>query len=137
MMDTMGTRIRAARTAQNYSIQQLYELTGIPENNLIAFEEDRYVPPISMLLKLQKPLKCTIEWLLGGEKPMISCPESTSKCDEAPFSQIESDLVAMFRLLDEHDRSCAFDIITMLYERTTGKRGSSYSTYVDSSKDVN
>ena len=45
------------------------------------------------------------------------------------LSEWESDLVAMVRRLDEHDRENVFDIVTMLYEKTIGKKVSVASTY--------
>ena len=44
---------------------------------------------------------------------------------------MESDVIAMLRLLNEHDRKNAVDFITMLYEQTTGEKGSVYSTYIE------
>lgn len=130
-MDTLGLRLKAARERQGYSVQQLSQLTGIAADNLTAFEEDRYAPPLSMLFALQKPLKCTVEWLLSGEEPEISPIESTSACNGIPLSQVEHDLIAMFRLLGEHDRENAFDLVSLLYRKATGKCASDYLRHID------
>lgn len=132
-MDTIGKRLRAAREAQGYTVQQLHELTRLPEDQIIGFEADQWFPNISALVALQKPLKCSIEWLLTGIEPEINPLYSSPSCDGVPLSPAEADLVAMFRLLNEHDRGCAFDIVTMLYEQATGNRVSAYSSYGGSS----
>ena len=59
----------------------------------------------------------------------ISSGELT--CDDVPLTQMESDVIAMLRLLNPHDRKNAVDFITMLYEQATGKKGSIYSTYIE------
>ena len=121
-MDTIGKRLRAARKAQGYTVQQLHELTRLPEEEIDGFEEERYFPPISALIALQSPLKCSIEWLLLGKEPEKNPLYSSSASDELLLSRAEFDLVSMFRLLNEHDRRCVFDIITMLYEQTASPR---------------
>lgn len=128
-MDTVGKRLRAAREAQGYTVQQLHELSGINDEEISGFEEDRWFPPVSALIKLQGPLKCSIEWLLIGVSPTINPLYSPSGPDEIMLSRIEFDLISRFRGLNERDRQCAFDIITMLYEQGTGNQTSAYSTY--------
>ena len=132
-MDTVGKRLRAAREAQGYTIQQLHELTRLPEEQISDFEEDRYFPPISAFIALQGPLKCSIEWLLFGKEPAKNPLYSSSSSGELLLSRAEFDLISMFRLLNEHDRRCAFDIVTMLYEQAAGNRASPYSSYGGSS----
>ena len=132
-MDTVGKRLRAAREAQGYTIQQLHELTRLPEEQISGFEEDRYFPNISALGALQKPLKSSIEWLLTGIEPEINPLYSSPSYDGVRLSQVEADLIAMFRQLNNHDQGCAFDIVTMLYEQAAGNRVSPYSAHGGSS----
>jgi len=115
-----------------YTVQQLHELSGVAEGEINGFEEDRWFPPFSALIALQSPLKCSVEWLLTGETPTVNPLYSPPSCDGTPLSSVETDLIAMFQLLNEHDRGCAFDIISMLYEQTTGNQVSAYSAYADS-----
>ena len=128
-MDTVGKRLRAAREAQGYTVQQLHELSGVNDEEISGYEEDRWFPPVSALIKLQATLKCSIEWLLTGEAPTINPLYSPPGPDEIMLSRIEFDLISRFRVLNEHDRQCAFDIITMLYEQETGNQASAYSAY--------
>lgn len=128
-MDTVGKRLRAAREAQGYTIQQLHELSMVPEDHILEFEADRHFPNFSALAALQGPLKCSVEWLLIGKAPTMNPLYSSAACDGVPLSSLETDLVGMFRLLNEHDRKCAFDFIAMLYGQTAENRPSAYSSY--------
>ena len=57
-------------------------------------------------------------------------------CDGSPLSSLETDLVAMFRLLPEEEREDVFDIVHLKYKRHLGKKaGSIYWTYFDGSAD--
>lgn len=129
-MDTVGKRLRAAREAKGYTTRQLYELTKLPEEQIVGFETDQYYPNILALVALQMPLKCSIEWLLTGVNPLYS----SSICDGVLLTPVERNLVAMFRLLNQHDRCYAFDVVSMLYEQGAGTRESSYRALMDSTK---
>lgn len=133
-MDTVGKRLRAAREAKGYTTRQLYELTKLPEEQIVGFETDQYYPNILALVALQMPLKCSIEWLLTGVEPEINPLYSSSSCDGVLLTPVERNLVAMFRLLNEHDRRYAFDVVSMLYEQGAGTRESSYGALMDSTK---
>ena len=55
-------------------------------------------------------------------------------CDGNPLSSLETDLVAMFRLLSEEEREDVFDIVHLKYKRRIGKKAESiYWTYFDES----
>lgn len=128
-MDTVGKRLRAAREAQGYTIQRLHELSMVPEDHILEFEADRHFPNFSALAALREPLKCSVEWLLTGKVPPINPLYSSAACDGVPLSSLETDLVGMFRLLNEHDRKCAFDFVAMLYGQTAENHPSAYSSY--------
>ena len=137
-MDTIGTRIRAAREIKGLTVQQLSELTEVSANNISGFEDDRYTPSFSVLIPICRVLECSVDWLLTGSA--IGAPKAGHEpsCDDVPLSQLELDLVAMFRLLKEHDRKNAFDFVTLLYEQEEGKTDSAYSTYLnEDSKQTN
>lgn len=85
-MGTVGKRLRAAREAQGYTVQQLHELSGVTDEEISGFEEDRWFPPFSALIKLQDPLKCSIEWLLTGTVPINNPLYSPSGPDEILLS---------------------------------------------------
>ena len=49
------------------SLQKLSNLTGIPISSIRDYENDKYDPPISKVLKLSIALKCSIIWIATGE----------------------------------------------------------------------
>lgn len=130
-MDTIGSRIRAARKIKGLTMQQLHELTGLSTGNISDLENDRYAPSVSALIPIRRALKCSIDWLLSGEDLGAPKSEQALSCDGVELSQLEANLVAMFRLLKSSDRETTFDFVTMLYEKTTGEKGSVYLTYIE------
>ena len=57
-------------------------------------------------------------------------------CDGSPLSSLETDLVAMFRLLPSLEQEDIFDIVHLKYKRhVEKKKGSIYSTYFDGSNE--
>lgn len=97
-------------------------------------------PRLDKLIIVSEYLQVSLDYLVFGR----SCSEKSGedaasedapvKCDGIPLSQMEADLVAMFRCLDARDGATAFDFVEMLYERSTGEKGSIYSTYSDAEK---
>jgi hypothetical protein len=55
-------------------------------------------------------------------------------CDGVPLSEDEADLIAMYRLLDDRNKEDVFDLVNLKYEKMTGERSSTYSTYSDTNK---
>ena len=130
-MDTIGSRIRTARKDKGLTMQQLHELTGLSTGNISDLENDRYAPSASALLSIRQALECSIDWLVCGEGPGTQKSEQAFSGDGAGLTRMEADLVAMFRLLENRDRETAFDFVTMLCEKATGKKGSVYLTYIE------
>ena len=130
-MDTIGSRIRAARKIKGLTMQQLHDLTGLSTGNISDLENDRYAPSVSALIPIRRALGCSIDWLLSGEDLGAPISERALSCGDVELSQLEANFVAMFRLLKSSDREIAFDFVTMLYEKATGEKGSIYSTYIE------
>ena len=117
-MNTIGQRLKAARENQGYTLQQLCQLVGIEENHLIAFEGDRCVPPISMIFTLKNALNCSLDWLLSGESKEIEPLESNSIGTSGLLSPEEAQFLSVFRLLDDSDRQCVYELTDLLYKKT-------------------
>ena len=96
------------------------------------------------LYKIATALGVSMEWVLTGEdvtnensQPAPPDLEAVKReqgllCDGSPLSSLETDLVAMFRLLPEEEREDVFDIVHLKYKRRLGKKaGSIYWTYFD------
>ena len=80
-------------------------------------------PSLDSVQKVAHYLNVSLDFLAGNSE------QAQLTCDGVPLSQMESDVIAMLRLLNPHDRKNAVDIITMFYEQATGKKGSICSTY--------
>lgn len=90
-------------------------------------------PSLDSIVKLAKYLQVSVDYLACGEE---APPSSRFEvyCDGIPLSECEADLVAMFRLIGEKEREISFDFIAGLYEKATGEKGSTYSTYSDTNE---
>lgn len=109
--------------------------TGISSNAISQYCTGKRVPDTTSLYKISGVLKTSMEWILTGANPSNENTTNESMiCDGLPLNEAEADLVAMFRLLNEQGRETAFDFVTMLYDKTTGEKASTYSTYSDTSK---
>lgn len=134
-MNTVGKRVRFARQECGFTMKQLHDLTGLSTGNISDIENERNAPSVASLIPLSRALNRSLDWLLTGEEPDAPKSESPATCDGVELSQVEADLVAMFRVLGERDRETAFDFVTMLYEKASGEKGSVYSTYIDDEKE--
>lgn len=87
-----------------------------------------------------------MEWILTGrditsEDSKLAPPDLDDVkekqgllCDGSPLTSVETDLIAMFRLLPEEEREDIFDIVHIKYKRRVErKKGSIYWTYFDES----
>ena len=89
-------------------------------------------PNIESVRKVAQTLNVSIDYLVNGNSPNAT---ELPACDGIPLSQMEADLVAMFRILDDRGREDVFDFVTMKYEKASGEKESIYSTYFDESGD--
>lgn len=126
--------LKTLREQKKVSQTQLAKEIGVSAGNISDWETGRSKPGYAALKELSCFLNVSADYLLElTEAPVkTGAPVgSTLLCDNVPLSQMESDVIAMLRLLNEHDRKNAVDFITMLYEQTTGEKGSVYSTYIE------
>lgn len=130
-MDTIGERLRIARKNCGLTMKQLHDLTGLSTGNISDLENGRYAPSVAALISLSQSLEKSLDWIITGNENGTRVTEQKTTCDGIPISQAESDLIAMFRLLDERAKEDVFDFLTMKYEKATGEKGSIYSTYIE------
>ncbi len=120
--------------------------TGLSTTALSQYCTGKRVPDTVSLYKIATALGVSMEWVLTGEDLTVedsgaALPdlEDVKKeqgllCDGSPLSSLETDLVAMFRLLPEEEREDVFDIVHLKYKRRVErKRESIYWTYFDES----
>lgn len=102
-------------------------------------------PRLDKLTAVARFVGVSLDYLVFGELQTESTPsgeldltrvkeEQGLLCDGSPLSSLETDLVAMFRLLPEEEREDVFDIVHLKYKRRIGKKAESiYWTYFDGS----
>lgn len=125
-------RVQALIKEQGLTIKQLERECDLANATIRRWETQ--TPNIESVRKVARRLHTTIDYLVTGDSPNTTEPRFEVYCDGEPLSESEADLVAMYRLLNEQSRENAFDFVTMLYEKVTGEKGSTYSTYIDTSK---
>lgn len=126
--------LKTLREQKKVSQTQLTKEIGVSAGNISDWETGRSKPGYAALKELSCFLNVSADYLLELTEAPVKTGNlvgSTLLCDNVPLSQMESDVIAMLRLLNEHDRKNAVDFITMLYEQTTGEKGSVYSTYIE------
>ena len=128
----IGVRIISKLRQLGLKQADLCRETGISSNAISQYCTGKRVPDTASLYKISGVLKTSMEWILTGGHPSNESTTTESLlCDGVPLNEIESDLVAMFRLLDEKEREISFDFVAGLYEKSTGEKTSIYSTYID------
>ena len=102
-------------------------------------------PRLDKLTAVAQFVDISLDYLVFGTLRAESAPsgeldlsrvreEQGLVCDGSPLSSLETDLVAMFRLLPEEEREDVFDIVHLKYKRHIGKKAESiYWTYFDES----
>lgn len=126
----IGNRISERLKEMGLKQTDLCKGTSLSTTAISQYCTGKRVPDTASLFKIAKVLRTSMEWILTGE---YATSENTTneyiKCDGAPLAPDESDLIAMYRLLDARDREDVFDFVTMKYEKATGEKESIYSTY--------
>lgn len=116
-------RIQLTVKERGSSLKQLERDCGIGNGTIRRWEEQS--PRLDILEKVANFLQVSLDYLVYGDSKLAT------SCDGTQLSQMEADLVAMFRLLDSRGRENGFDFIAMLYEKATGEKGSIYLTYIE------
>ncbi|HJF34481.1 MAG TPA: helix-turn-helix domain-containing protein [Clostridium perfringens] len=104
---TIGQRLKKKREEMILTQNQLSEKTGISVSSLKNYESDRHEPPITKLVQLSEVLDCGLVWLATGKINDIK--ENSSQ---------ESELINIFKLLNENDKMESLDYIKFRYERS-------------------
>ena len=112
-----GDLLKELRAQKKVSQIELARAIGVSNGNVGDWERGRSKPGYDALVALSRYFEISAGRLL--ELPISS---GGLTCDDVPLTQMESDVIAMLRLLNPHDRKNAVDFITMLYEQVTGKK---------------
>lgn len=138
----VGNRI--SRRIKELDMRQLdvCNKTGLSTTALSQYCTGKRVPDTVSLYKIATALGVSMEWVLTGEDatnensgPAPLDLEAVKReqglvCDGSPLSSLETDLVAMFRLLPEEQQEDVFDLAHLKYKRhVEKKRDSIFLTY--------
>lgn len=102
-------------------------------------------PRLDKLVKVANYLNVSLDYLVYGRNALESSEDDRSKlhlesikekqgllCDGSPLSNIEADLIAMFRLLPSLEQEDIFDLVHLKYKkRVERKKSSIYWTYFE------
>ena len=123
MESALFSRLCAIAQERGLAISKIERECGLTNATIRRWATQN--PSLDSVQRVAQYLNISLDYLAGNSE------QAHPVCDNVPLSQMESDVIAMLRLLNEHDRKNAVDFITMLYEQTTGEKGSVYSTYIE------
>ena len=109
--------LKQLRAKKGVSQLELAKAIGVSNGNVGDWERGRSKPGYDALIALSRFFEVSAGRLL--EIPEVS----DLVCDGVPLSEAEADLIAMYRILDDHGREDVFDFVTMKYEKATGEKG--------------
>jgi transcriptional regulator with XRE-family HTH domain len=81
--ETIGSRLKVARTIKDLNIPQVSEKTGISKGNLSVIENDKTKPSADALIVLSELYEVSADWILKGET-------------EKTYKKVPSDIVPLF-----------------------------------------
>ncbi|HEX2939334.1 MAG TPA: helix-turn-helix transcriptional regulator [Ruminiclostridium sp.] len=128
--------LKDLRAKKNTTQGQLAKAVGVSPGNVGDWETGKSKPGYAALAALTRYFEVTADYLLELESDPHdnASNDETLKpvcCDGVPLTESETDLVAMYRLLNDSDREDVFDFTKLKYEKATGKKESIYSTFSD------
>ena len=135
MSELIG-RIEATIKDRGLTFNKVERECGLGNGTIKRWAEQS--PRLDKLVVVAEYLDVSLDYLVSGVLRSESTPkgELGPTCDGVPLSQMEADMVAMFRLLPEAARKEVFDLVHFKYTRLEdGEKESIYSTYFDGSSD--
>lgn len=129
----IGVRIISQLKKLGLKQADLCRETGLSTTAISQYCTGKRIPDTASLYKIAAALKTSMEWLLTGNS--LTNEDLTSEelsCDGTPLDEIETDLIAMYRLLPEQHKEEVFELVHFKYKRIVeDKKGSIYSTYTE------
>ena len=134
--------LRDLRAKKRFSQKQLAEIVGVSPGNVSDWESGKTKPGYVALAALARCFEVSADYLLELSPEKTGEVEDDLRrldeikreqglvCDGSPLSSLETDLVAMFRLLPEEQQEDVFDLAHLKYKRhVEKKRDSIFWTY--------
>lgn len=140
-MPTLVNRIESVIKEKGVTFNRVERDCGLGNGTIKRWEEQS--PRLDKLVLVSEYLNVSLDYLVYGTLQTESSPnrderrnidgaraESGLSCDGHLLSDLELDLVAMFRLLPISHKEELFDLTYSKYKRLVeGERGSIFSTY--------
>ena len=124
--------LKELRRKKGVSQTELAKALGVSNGNVGDWERGRSKPGYDALVALSRFFEVSAGYLL--ELPGTG---GCLSCDDIPLNRTEMDLISMYRYLDGRDRGDVFDYLKLKYDKATGEKESSYSTYTDTHEPQN
>ena len=140
-MSSLVDRIETKIKEKGLNFKRVERDCGLGNGTIKRWSEQS--PRLDKLVSVAEYLQVSLDFLVFGSESETSLngesidletfkQEQGLACDGSPLSPIETDLVAMFRLLPPSHQEELFDLVYFKYKRTVEeKKESIYSTYFD------
>lgn len=130
--------LKRIRIEKGISQTELAQAIGVSPGNVGDWERGRSKPGYDALRALSHYFEVSTDYLLEiacspEEKRPASFEQDNHSiiCDGKPLNEIESALVAMFRLLPSYIREEVFDVVYFMHQKYVEKKKESiYWTYI-------
>lgn len=137
MSDLVG-RIETTIKQQGLTFNRVEHDCGLGNGTIKRWSDQS--PRLDKLVAVANYLKVSLDYLVHGSLQSESYPNGEAgelTCDGSPLTDLEADLVAMFRLLPPSHQEEVFNLTHFKYKTHVEKeKGSIYSTYFDASNDA-
>ena len=134
--------LKELRAKSGMSQGQLAKAVGVSAGNVSDWEVGKTKPGYVALSALARFFEVSADYLLELDSAPVKTgidlstykEEQGLSCDGSPLSDLETDLIAMFRLLPSLEKEDVFDIVHLKYKRYVEKKKDSiFWTYFDAS----
>lgn len=120
--------LKQLRSERGISQLNLADALDVSPGNISDWERGKSLPSYHALAALTEYFGVDPRRLLGLEVPTAeagpAAAPAVSSCDGVPLTDVEADLVAIFRLLPDSQKEEFFDLACIKYERhVQGKKG--------------
>lgn len=135
--------LKELRAKSGMSQGQLAKAVGVSAGNVSDWEVGKTKPGYIALSSLARFFEVSADYLLELDNMPVKTgfdlseykKEQGLSCDGSPLSDLETDLIAMFRLLPSLEKEDIFDIVHLKYKRHVEKKKDSiFWTYSDESR---
>ncbi|CAM5271964.1 helix-turn-helix domain-containing protein [Sphingobium scionense] len=117
--EQLGKRIAQTRQAASLTQQQVADSIGIPQPQYASYEVGRRRVPVSMLPRLARIFKTTIDALIGDDASAALAAPAERRTRRGPPSRIEQQLDAIAKLPKASQKAVSQVLDAMLAQHAT------------------